>query len=214
MTNEEAKEYAKEMTYRDAINNLMKARSIPYRKATFIKVNELLNALEQKPCNELPTVAIPQNNNGCENCRWQSRSESEMPCKQCMHNYTDKWEMKKLTDTITMTREETKWIHTQATAVTNNGIQMIGLACNKCKKVTFIPTSMKTPSCCPWCETMAEQEPKTGHWIEGKYSADDIRYNDSSYKCNKCGKVVDFKENFCPDCGTRMVEPQESEDKG
>lgn len=106
MTREEAEEYAKEMTYRDAINNLMKARSIPYRKATFIKVNELLNALEQEPCNELPTVAIPQDNNGCENCRWQSRSESEMPCKQCMHNYTDEWEMEKPTDTITMTREE------------------------------------------------------------------------------------------------------------
>ena len=49
MTNKEAEEYAKKMTYRDAINNLMKARSIPYRKATFIKVNELLNALEQEP---------------------------------------------------------------------------------------------------------------------------------------------------------------------
>ena len=52
MTREEAEEYAKEMTYRDAINNLMKARSIPYRKATFIKVNELLKALEQEPCED------------------------------------------------------------------------------------------------------------------------------------------------------------------
>ena len=49
MTREESEEYAKNMTYRDAINNLMKARSIPYRKATFIKVNELLKALEQEP---------------------------------------------------------------------------------------------------------------------------------------------------------------------
>lgn len=48
MTREEAKEYANNMTYRDAINNLMKARSIPYRKATFIKVNELLKTLEQE----------------------------------------------------------------------------------------------------------------------------------------------------------------------
>jgi hypothetical protein len=52
MTRAEAEEYAKEMTYRDAINNLMKARSIPYRKATFIKVNELLKALEQEPCED------------------------------------------------------------------------------------------------------------------------------------------------------------------
>lgn len=52
MTREEAAKYADNMTYRDAINNLMKAKSIPYRKATFIKVNELLKALEQEPCED------------------------------------------------------------------------------------------------------------------------------------------------------------------
>lgn len=49
MTKEEAEEYAKKMTYQDAIYNLLKARCIPYRKATFIKVNELIKALEQEP---------------------------------------------------------------------------------------------------------------------------------------------------------------------
>ena len=52
MTREEAAKYADNMTYRDAINNLMKAKSIPYRKATFIKVNELLKALEKEPCED------------------------------------------------------------------------------------------------------------------------------------------------------------------
>ena len=47
-------------------------------------------------------------------------------------------------------------------------------------------------------------QPKTGYWIRGKYTEDNIRYNDSSYKCNECGRVVDFEENFCPDCGLRM----------
>lgn len=46
MTREEAKEYAETMTYRDAICNLMQARCIPYRKATFIKINELLDIVE------------------------------------------------------------------------------------------------------------------------------------------------------------------------
>lgn len=46
MTREEAKEYAKGMTYRDAICNLIMARAIPYRKATFIKINELLDEIE------------------------------------------------------------------------------------------------------------------------------------------------------------------------
>jgi len=49
MTREEAKEFANNMSYREAIYNLMQAKSIPYRKATFIKINELLKALEQEP---------------------------------------------------------------------------------------------------------------------------------------------------------------------
>ena len=51
-------------------------------------------------------VAIPPEHDGCKDCRWQSQSETEMPCKQCKHNYTDEWEREKPTDTITMTREE------------------------------------------------------------------------------------------------------------
>lgn len=47
-----------------------------------------------------------------------------------------------------------------------------------------------------------------GKWIEGKYTADDFRYNDYSYRCNRCGKIVDFEENYCPDCGTRMMKEE------
>ena len=49
MTREEAEKYAENMTYREAIYNLKQAKSVPYRKATFIKVNELIKALEQEP---------------------------------------------------------------------------------------------------------------------------------------------------------------------
>lgn len=49
MTIEEAEKYAENMTYREAIYNLKQAKSVPYRKATFIKVNELLDELEQEP---------------------------------------------------------------------------------------------------------------------------------------------------------------------
>ena len=50
-----------------------------------------------------------------------------------------------------------------------------------------------------------EQEPKTGHWISGKYK-------DTCSRC-RCTypKNIGFK-NYCPNCGARMVEPQESED--
>lgn len=49
MTREEAKEYAKTMTFREAVYNLTQAKCIPYRKATFIKIYELLDIIEPKP---------------------------------------------------------------------------------------------------------------------------------------------------------------------
>lgn len=52
MTKEEAEKYAKNMTYCEAIYNLKQAKSVPYRKATFTKINELLDELEQEPCED------------------------------------------------------------------------------------------------------------------------------------------------------------------
>ena len=46
MTREEAKEYAKTMTYRDAVYNALQGKCIPYRKATLIKLYELLDVVE------------------------------------------------------------------------------------------------------------------------------------------------------------------------
>ena len=52
---------------------------------------------------------------------------------------------------------------------------------------------------------MKQSEQNEPHWIEGKWRDDDIRYNDTSYKCSKCGRVVDFEENYCPNCGVKMT---------
>ena len=51
MTQTEAEEYAKTMSYETALYNLMQAKCVPYRKATFIKVKELIGELRkrQKP---------------------------------------------------------------------------------------------------------------------------------------------------------------------
>ena len=43
MTKDEAIEYAKDMSYRDAVYNALQGKSIPYRKATLIKLHELLD---------------------------------------------------------------------------------------------------------------------------------------------------------------------------
>ena len=61
---------------------------------------------------------------------------------------------------------------------------------------------------------------KTGHWIElTKLSCAEY----SCYVCSECEayarehsrrlRVQNRKSLFCPDCGLKMVEPQESEDK-
>lgn len=48
MNREEAKEYAKNMSYRDAVYNALQGRCIPYRKATLIKLYELLDIIESQ----------------------------------------------------------------------------------------------------------------------------------------------------------------------
>jgi len=46
-----------------------------------------------------------------------------------------------------------------------------------------------------------------GHWIET--DPDDPIW----WKCSNCNRLSDFADNFCPNCGCRMVEPQERSDK-
>jgi len=61
------------------------------------------------------------------------------------------------------------------------------------------------------------QEPKTGHWIEdtnGTYTD-----NHDTWECSECGHAQILLEgtpkdndyNYCPNCGAKMIEPQESE---
>lgn len=51
------------------------------------------------------------------------------------------------------------------------------------------------------------QEPKTGHWSH------DGSHWKNRFICSGCGyKLFDEPTNYCPNCGCRMVEPQESEE--
>lgn len=55
-------------------------------------------------------------------------------------------------------------------------------------------------------------EPKTGHWIEKDGFDGDVYYD-----CSECGESWttiegtpwDNEWNYCPNCGAKMVEPQE-----
>ena len=52
MNREEAEEYAKNMSYRDAVYNALQGKCIPYRKATLIKLYELLDIVEPQEGSE------------------------------------------------------------------------------------------------------------------------------------------------------------------
>lgn len=42
------------------------------------------------------------------------------------------------------------------------------------------------------------EERKTGEWIE-------LDFTEAwEYKCDQCGRLSDFKDNFCPNCGADM----------
>ena len=63
---------------------------------------------------------------------------------------------------------------------------------------------------------------KTGHWIDDNENEIDAQYGRHLYKCSKCNEYADMfvggtedwwdleKPNYCPNCGAKMVEPQES----
>ena len=53
-----------------------------------------------------------------------------------------------------------------------------------------------------------EQEPKTGHWSH------DGSHWKNRFICSECGyKLFDEPTNYCPNCGCRMVEPQEGSEE-
>ena len=55
--------------------------------------------------------------------------------------------------------------------------------------------------------TVTPQEPKTGHWNEMP------KYKDIAWQCSECEHFTTMKHNYCSNCGAKMIEPQESEDK-
>lgn len=48
---------------------------------------------------------------------------------------------------------------------------------------------------------------KYGKWIDREM------YDADRWKCSECGRTEQYKENYCPNCGACMVEPQESEEQ-
>ena len=55
------------------------------------------------------------------------------------------------------------------------------------------------------------QESKTGHWIEHPHEAGPC-WEYSRYECSECHDWAEDDSDYCPYCGAKMFEPQESED--
>ena len=55
------------------------------------------------------------------------------------------------------------------------------------------------------------QEPKTGHWMNRGKQGEVLPFY-MRYECSICGETAD-KSNYCPNCGAKMLELQESEDE-
>ena len=52
MNNIDAQEIANTMSYQEALHNVFSGKSIPYRKATFMKLTELVTLAEKLDMNE------------------------------------------------------------------------------------------------------------------------------------------------------------------
>ena len=48
-------------------------------------------------------------------------------------------------------------------------------------------------------------QPRKGHW------KDIPKYKDIAWQCSECEHFTTMKHSYCPECGAKMVEPQESE---
>ena len=62
MNTEQAKEYAKTMTYTEAVSNIKHAKGIKYRKATMIKIRELAEIADRLDRKTEPNCSEKPNN--------------------------------------------------------------------------------------------------------------------------------------------------------
>jgi rRNA maturation endonuclease Nob1 len=59
-------------------------------------------------------------------------------------------------------------------------------------------------------DNLVESVNRTGHWEENVDNS--RRWDRRRFYCSECGNWQTYgKTDFCPSCGAKMVEPQESE---
>jgi len=59
----------------------------------------------RKQLDELPSVAIPPEHDGCKDCKYETYPEYYYPCCECKQNYKDEWERAKIGHWIWQTED-------------------------------------------------------------------------------------------------------------
>ena len=216
MTREVAEEYVKDMTYRDAVHNALQGKCIPYRKATLIKLYELLDRLEQEPCEDaisrsdmldaighgttytsedlqkiikgLPPVT-PQMMD-----QWQELKETIIEMRDNDGTGTQQEACKFLANLMDVLENQMSGseIPNSSDCISRQAVldkkELIELEDGQ-SFYCISPEDVETlPSVNP--------QPKTGHWID----------NGICYECSECGiiraKGKTGKYNYCPSCGS------------
>lgn len=218
MTREEAEEYAKEMTYRDAVYNALQGKCIPYRKATFIKLYELLDKLEQEPCEDaisrldmldaighgttytseelqgIIKALQPVNAQQWETCFDCPLSHGCPKIKGCTNEQAIEYASEMPNDCPLSAQPERK---TDGDTISRQAA-IDCLTATSLKKYDFILDARDKIKNLP----PVTPQPKTGHWI-----FDEIL--DRHYYCSECKSMgVDYWD-YCPNCGAKMEEVEE-----
>ena len=194
MTKEEAEKYAKNMTYCEAIYNLKQAKSVPYRKATFTKINELLDELEQEPCED----AV-------------SRAEVIKIAKEMYLEVANmELDVKTISDCISYTASKCREVlekrlqalssvTPQEPILEKDGTFIV--TTEHCEKVGRVLVQYGTNGTLFY----QDQEQRKGHWV-AKPHVFGVRY------CSECDFELRIDNtNFCPNCGAKMAESEGKE---
>ena len=61
--------------------------------------------------------------------------------------------------------------------------------------------------------SVTPQEPRKGHWIADVDRWGDVVTTVNGYKCDKCNAFNSDKDNYCPNCGAKMLSHRKVRDK-
>lgn len=89
---------------------------------------------------------------------------------------------------------------TVAVSIDNVDVEALDMAIEALEQLTSYEQTINKLT-----KAISEQEPKTGYWIEDEYEME--------VRCSACGEENDVCSRYCPNCGAKMIKPQERSDK-